>query len=231
MELISILLSVTKWFVILLVLIIIWKLYEFLYIPWATRRRYSKYQNFEMIDKYHPMLGDIVEITNNQNENKFKFQHYIEIAQKKPYLDFYLVQLAQFQYVLLCSIKSFNEFEDLLPSKIDRHNHEGHLLKNVLDKSFSLLPSNSNWNERRKVVMKTIGINFASQYIQLMISIVDDWAKNLPKDTELDLNFELNKITFNIMTRILFGRDFDIINKTYWIYNSIWKYYIRRWLK
>ena len=46
-----------------------------------------------------------------------------------------------------------------------------------------------------------------------MIRTVDDWAASLPRAQQLDVNFELNKITFRIISKILFGRDFDDIGK------------------
>ena len=66
------------------------------------------------------------------------------------------------------------------------------------------------WEERRKVIMKAIGINFASQYIEAMINVVDEWSQEVSKGEEIDVVFEMNKITFRIISKIFFGR--DIVN-------------------
>ena len=34
-------------------------LYQFVYLPWKVRKRYSKYKNVTMADKFYPFLGDL----------------------------------------------------------------------------------------------------------------------------------------------------------------------------
>ena len=79
------------------------------------------------------------------------------------------------------------------------------------------MQSNKRWDERRKAILKTIGINFASKYIPMMIKIVDEWIDEVSIGADLDLSFELNKITFRIITKILFGRDIDKMDKCVYI--------------
>jgi len=57
--------------------------------------------------------------------------------------------------------------------------------------------------------MKTVGINFASQYIPLMNQAVDEWILEIEINKELDFSFEMSKITFKVITKILFGKDID----------------------
>ena len=66
--------------------------------------------------------------------------------------------------------------------------------------------------------MKIVGINFASQYISMMIKNTDDWAKQLPIGEEIDLSFETSKLTFNIISKILFGRDIDKAANVQYVY-------------
>lgn len=75
--------------------------------------------------------------------------------------------------------------------------------------SFAVIESTANWNERRKYILKIIGINYSSRYIPLMIDIVDNWAKNVKKNELIDLSFEISRITFRIFSKILFGRDIE----------------------
>ena len=110
------------------------------------------------------------------------------------------------------------EFNRLIPEKIDRSDNQEAVLGKITPNSFGLLPSNKNWDERRKLATKTIGINFASKYIPMMISTVDEWSKNIKINESIDFTTELKRITFNIITKILFGRDIDKMDK--WVYVS-----------
>ena len=58
-----------------------------------------------------------------------------------------------------------------------------------------------------------MGINFASQYIPMMIKIVDDWSRDVKFNVSLNLSNEVGKITFRIITKILFGKDIDKMEK------------------
>ena len=48
------------------------------------------------------------------------------------------------------------------------------------------------------------------------MNIVDDWIKNL-EIGEINFTNELNKITFRVITKILFGNDIDKMNKCLYI--------------
>ena len=50
----------------------------------------------------------------------------------------------------------------------------------------------------------------------MMIEIVDQWAKSVPENKEIDFTIEANRLSFRIITRILFGRDIDKMGK--WAY-------------
>ena len=109
----------------------------------------------------------------------------------------------------VASVKAQQEFENLIPTKIDRYIDETMPVQHIWRDSFGIIQSNKSWNERRKTIMKIIGINFASQYISMMIKTVDDWAKQIPIGKEVDFNFELSGITYTIISKILFGRDIE----------------------
>ena len=100
-----------------------------------------------------------------------------------------------------------DELRKLVPTKVDRYDHSGFVIKNLASNSFGLSPSNKNWDNRRKLATKTIGINFASKYIPTMIQTVDEWSENIKIGEKIDLTVELNRITFRIITKILFGKD------------------------
>lgn len=162
-----------------------------------------------MTEKYYPLIGDILLINKNEKENKFKLQHYVDNAISKPETDIYISQFGSLTLYNMCSPQAFDEFERLVPEKIDRDDQKDGPTETVVPLSFALIESTANWNERRKFILKVIGINYASKYIPLMIETVDKWAKSAKKNEFIDLKFEIKKITFGIITRILFGRDFE----------------------
>ena len=133
--------------------------------------------------------------------------------QENPDLDLYFVQNLNMMFVNTCSLRAIDEFNKLIPEKIDRHDHTGMQIVNIAPNSFGLMSSTPNWNERRKLATKTIGINFASKYIPMMVQTVDEWSKNIKTEENLDLTIELKRITFKIITKILFGRDINKMEK------------------
>ena len=76
----------------------------------------------------------------NQRENKFRFQHYFDtviifkcsliflvncIARENPNMDLYFAQNLNVILVSVWSLKALNEFNSLVPDKIDRYHHDG----------------------------------------------------------------------------------------------------------
>ena len=164
------------------------------------------------------MIGDVGLFIKYEREDKYRFYFEIENILQNPNIDFNICQSADIFFFDVVSNKAKTEVEALIPHKIDRSDHEGFFLKELMHNSFGVLPSNKQWDERRKFYIRTLGINFASQYIELMINTVDNWAKNLPADKVLDIGFEMSRVTFRIISKILFGRDLDKMKK--WVYIS-----------
>mmetsp|Transcript_5267 Transcript_5267/g.6259 ORF Transcript_5267/g.6259 Transcript_5267/m.6259 type:complete len:193 (-) Transcript_5267:109-687(-) len=185
------------WYCLWAVLVLVaYKLYEFLYLPWVTWRRYLKYPNAWVTDKFYPFVGIIALMKKCIAEGKFRFQFYIDEIIKRPNIDVIITQFGPFLMYELSSVKALNEFEKIVPDKVDRNDDKGLFVQNIVGNSFALMRSKNDWNDRRKAIMKTIGINFASQYISLMIETVDSWAKTVSIGAEIDLTLELNRITF-----------------------------------
>ena len=120
------------------------------------------------------------------------------MAVERTNLDLYLIQVGSKNELYPASVKALKEFEALVPHKIDRYADQIMPIQHVCGPCFGLTRSNKSWEERRGVIMKIVGINFASQYISMMIKNTDDWAKQLPIGEEIDLSFEISKLTFGI---------------------------------
>jgi len=82
-----------------------------------------------------------------------------------------------------------------------------HLLK--LFSALQHLPTNNNWERRRGILTKAMGLNFSSRYIKLMLEhckiLMDQWDEG----TELDFIPTMYKLTLTVISSILLGRDFD----------------------
>ena len=162
-----------------------------------------------MNKKFNPMLGDISDVLQNEKENKFRLLYFISLALENKDYDFYLNQIWDMTIINILSEEAMNQFENLIPNHIDRHNHFGLPVKNILDNSLAVTESTQKCNDRRKEAIKTIGINHISRYIPLMIETVDEWAKNVKRNQKIDLSLEITKIVFKVISKILFGTDLD----------------------
>ena len=148
-----------------------------------------------------------------QSQNKFRLQFYLDEAIERSDVDIVHTQIGNKIEIDPVSVKALQEFENLIPTKIDRYIDETMPVQHIWRDSFGVIQSNKSWSERRKTILKIIGINFASQYISMMIKTVDDWAKQIPIGKEVDFNFELSGITYTIISKILFGRDIENAEK------------------
>ena len=57
----------------------------FVFVPWNTRRKYSKYQNVGMWKSSNPIFPDIFIALKNERENKFRFCHHYDIGKLELY--------------------------------------------------------------------------------------------------------------------------------------------------
>ena len=182
-------------------------LYEFIYLPLRTRMKYRSYKNVQMTQKYYPFLGDVALITNNVKEKKGKFHHFIEEALQNKGIDLRVNQLASFSIFDVCSVKALDQFEKLVPSKIDRSVTFGFPLHNIIGGSLGASFSDEKWTKRRKEMTKHIGINFCSKHIPMMIKTIDKNIEESPLNEEISLTSLLTNTTFDIITKIFFGQD------------------------
>ena len=108
---------------------------------------------------------------------------------------------------MLYSPQAFEEFQKLVPTKVDRWGHQikhfGRMAAGAVDQ----IRSSQNWKKRRDKILHTIGINFASRYIPMMLETLDKAAENWRVGEWLNFSHEMTSITFDVITKILFGRD------------------------
>lgn len=188
----------------------VYTIHRLIYVPLRERRYYSKYSNVSMNERYYPVVGDLACVLQNQNANKFRFQFFIDMALQDHKYDFYVFQQGANTFVNVLSIEALSEFELLVPTKIDRHSQKGGFpVGKIVHGSFVISESTKEFQQRRKEAAKAIGINHISKYIPLMLETTDEWIKSVKRNETLDLSFEMMKIVFKFITKMLFGTDVD----------------------
>ena len=152
------------------------------------RMKYRKFRNVYMTEKYTPFLGDVALIKHNVQQKKSKFHYFINEALHNKGYDLRITQLASATMIDVCSVKALDEFEKLVPSKIDRIITKDSALDNLIGGSLGASLSDEKWMKRRKEMAKHIGINFCSKHIPMMIKTIDKniEASELNKEISLD---------------------------------------------
>ena len=107
------------------------------------------------------------------------------------------------------STKAVREFSKQYLTKIDRNDY---MLNRVIGKifydSFIARKSDANFKERRETVMKTLGINFASRYIPMLIENLDNGLKEIDLNEEIDFTYAISRIGFDFIWKLLFGKNY-----------------------
>lgn len=188
-------------------------MYKALYVPWSLRKYYKKY-NVVMAKDYHPFLGDVALLEQNMANKTGNFTHYVKEIEENPSADLRFTQLGPECLIELCSVRATTELEKLSPSKIDRTVNNMQPLINMFGDAFGFNPSNESWNERRTFIMKTIGINYCSKYIKLMLNSIDKAVEEFKVGEEVDILHTLLLTTFSVITKIFYGDDIDKVIPT-----------------
>merc|ERR1711957_353376 len=123
----------------------------------------------------------------------------------------------------LLSAEAMEQMIELCPKSIDRYTSENLTIWYLIRNSLILIPSNKNWQNRRKTATKIIGINNISVYIPMMIKCVDHVLEQHDKDldsgivgtpdADTNLTVLMKRISFKIICIILFGRDIHDFEK------------------
>ena len=90
-----------------------------------------------MYEKYIPFLGEIAVVKSNEKEKKGKFHHFIQESLQNKNHDIRVTQLAAYTIIDVCSVQALDEFEKLVPNKIDRSLTVGFPLHNIIGGSLA----------------------------------------------------------------------------------------------
>ena len=195
---------------ILVVLFVVSKVYEFVYVPWSYRRLYKKYPNVMMTSKFYPLLGDVKLIQQNVSSGKGSFYHFYEEAlEHAEKIDIRLTQIGPVTRLEACSIKALKEFEKLVPYKLDRRSKGLSPTTRLFTGSFALRNSDKSWLNRRTAVIKLLGNNKCSEYIKMINQTIDNQIDLVKEGEKINFGNFLSNTTFMIISKILFGSDIE----------------------
>ena len=160
-----------------------------------------------MAERFVPMLGDLSSVVQNQKENKSKFHHFIDESLENRQFDLRLLIVGSLVFLDVCSIQALDELERLIPSVIDRDEMKGLPLGNLIGGSVAGTRSDEKWVRRRKEMAKLIGLGCCSRHVPMMIETMDKYFEEVPLNQEIDITKLFTRITFEIITKIFFGKD------------------------
>jgi cytochrome P450 len=146
-------------------------------------------------------------------ENKYVLYYHMETHkrrnndQTKEDFDIRLTVSGKQPYFMLWSVKALEEFKNLMPNKIDRWDYAKKNFGRMCYDSLDQRPSDNEWKRRRDAIMKTIGLNFASKYIPLMLKKMSKYSGIWKEGEWIDFGKEIKCVTFEIITEILFGQE------------------------
>mmetsp|Transcript_19063 Transcript_19063/g.16897 ORF Transcript_19063/g.16897 Transcript_19063/m.16897 type:complete len:326 (+) Transcript_19063:12-989(+) len=177
-------------------------------IPYRKRKYYSQFNNVCMSKKFNPPMHELDLMNEKYKQNKHKWSYYIDYIEEGK--DIHISHFGYQRIFDLMSARAFKDFDTNIPSNIDKY-------PDLQELSFAKTffgavmhsPTNKDWEMRRSVFTKAIGLNFSSRYINLMLehakTLMDQWEVG----TEVDFLPTMYKMTLTVISSILLGKDFD----------------------
>jgi len=177
-------------------------------IPSRKRKFYSQFKNVCMSEKFNPPMHELDLMGEKFKMNRHKFSYYLDYVDQGK--DIHLSHFGYKRIFDLMSAKAFEDFDENIPSKIDKYTDLQELsFAKTFFGAVMHSPTNKDWEMRRSVFTKAIGLNFSSRYINLMLEhakkLMDKWDVG----TEVDFIPAMYKMTLTVISSILIGKDFD----------------------
>lgn len=196
-----------KHLLILVVPVLTYYIYLFIVAQWLSRRHFKRFPNVYVTEKFVPLFGDAKKFKEDLSNNRAKHYHQIEYALSLKGYDFRAFIVGNVSILYLISQKSFTEFMSRTPEYLDRMDMSDKSFGKICPHALLFAETTSNWKNRRDSFMRHMSLNNASQYIQVMIDACEEVITTWKDNSEYDMLNEFNKITFIVITVILFGKD------------------------
>lgn len=193
--------------------------------PMVFWLKFKKYKNVEVNPCFIPLLGDLYYHVKDMMAGRVHYHHKILHAPELQKYDL-KVKLEGLNPILLIeSNKAMEEFANLQPHAIDRAIEYKGLTKCVPE-GFINARTSKKTHDRRKIFTQLLNLNHASQYIGGMIEACEDLVNGMTDGKDHDFLHQMNQITFNILTNVLFGDDVNELKtdkRPYLMENNQWE--------
>lgn len=181
--------------------------------PYLVWRKYKKYNNIFTTDKFIPLLGDFWPIIQNMKAGKKYYNHLDQKVYDMKDKDIELMFEGPKPCFQIFSHEAHKQFEELIPTKIDRMPEEEHIGQ-MVHKTIGNVRFDKLFNFRKRTVLKLLSIGRSSLYIPRMIKSCE-WLTGTWDGDVCDVNCskDMFKLNFNVFIKILLGTDnMDIVN-------------------
>ena len=211
--------QLAKYLGITLVLLLVYIGYYAFYVPLKFKRKYAKYDNVYTANSFIPFAGDLMGHLNDEKANKVHYTHLRRTSDTLMKYDMKVEVEGMIPQLVFLSNKCVKEVIAMMPDKIDKVTWEKGLMK-IAHGSFSNEPTTAKMKARRKAATSLLGLNSASRYIPIMLENAEKTLKSLREKGTVDFMNEMNNLTFNIFTIILFGDDVEYMREDKYPYEN-----------
>lgn len=199
--------ALLKWSLISTFAFVMYLIYKLIIRPLRFRSLYKKYPNVYVTPKFIPIKGDAKEFLDDANLGKSKICHKIRYASMLDKHDMRLFTAGAMVLLHLNSLKAFNELIEKSPEFIDRFDNLTKSFAKLCPKSILFTRTTEAWKQRREGFLREMGLNQASKFIPIMVNACCERMDTWQKDKSYNLQYEINLITFKVITIILFGKE------------------------
>ncbi|CAI2365801.1 unnamed protein product [Moneuplotes crassus] len=206
--------SFARYFLLFLFATIIYFAYKLFYVPLAFRKKFSKYKNVYITEKFNPILGELKPSLDDINNGRAFYDNLKKLQPKMKGTDMKVFVQGFEPMITLVSNKAVKEAAALIPSKIDRAEVQSNYRLKIgglkfVDGSFINSPSSKDIVERRKSYFKLLGVSSSSQHIPTIVKIAVETLSKIQGKKEVKILEEINYMTTKVFMTILFGNDLD----------------------
>ncbi|CAI2365767.1 unnamed protein product [Moneuplotes crassus] len=205
---------VVKYLLLFLLAMAIYFGYKLFYVPLTFRRKFAKYKNVYVTEKFNPIVGDLKPSLDDINNGRAYYDNLKKLQSKMGGADM-KVYIQGFQPIItFVSNKAVKEVVGLIPSVIDRADiRNNYSLKfgglKFADGSFINCASTPDIVERRKSLFKLLGISTSSQHIPVILKMAAQTLSKIQEEKEVKILEHTDYMTNKVFMAILFGKDLD----------------------
>ncbi|CAI2366166.1 unnamed protein product [Moneuplotes crassus] len=178
--------------------------------PLMFRRKFRKYSNVHVSEKFNPLVGDLNHEMRCFEEGKVHYAHYVERAKIITKYDLYAKVEGIEPYIVIISDKACKELANLMPRSVDRINAEKGI-NALIAHSMVVFRSTKETLQRRKNFSSLLGLSSASKHIPRTLECCQEAVDEMVKEPSCDFIHHLSEINFNAFTNVLLGKHADDI--------------------